>query len=105
MEQSLKDFNRALPKTETHLHIEGGSLGSFFKKPIPANTSRCLRLGNRTLDTTTSPNLKTNFWAMLGIISIAQTAIMSVPNRFSPIASLAMFATWRSASPRDVLFF
>ena len=39
MEQSLKDFNRALPKTETHLHIEGGLPWELHQK---ANPGKCL---------------------------------------------------------------
>jgi len=35
MEQSFKDFNRALPKTETHLHIEGGLHWELLQQANP----------------------------------------------------------------------
>ena len=35
MEQPLKDFIRALPKTETHLHIEGALPWELLQKANP----------------------------------------------------------------------
>ena len=105
MEQSLKDFIRAFPKTETHLHIEGSLPWELLQKANPGKYLLPPASWKPDFRYDNFAHFENQLLGYAEIISIAQTAIMSVPNRFSPIASLAMFTTWRSASPRDALIF